>query len=224
MADPGSGTESMANGRTSSVTAPQGGGPQAATRSDILRAAAELFRARGYDAVSIRAVCEAAGITPPTLYHYFGNKEGLFKAVVADNLERFLARLTQAVESACTPVEALRAYVAAFLAHESTAGGQPDLMYRDRSAVAIGHDPDVQALAARVDRLRLGILEAGVAEGTFRPLDLRQAAFLIQAVLHTYAFSHFAAGARRGAREGLVAFVTDFILHGLINTTRGAAE
>ncbi len=50
-------------------------------RSNILNCALELFAARGYDGVGVLEVAEAAGITKPTLYHYFGSKLGLLKAL-----------------------------------------------------------------------------------------------------------------------------------------------
>lgn len=56
----------------------------ASTRTAILRKAAELFAERGYDAVSVREIVEAAGITKPALYYHFGSKEGLAQAVVSD--------------------------------------------------------------------------------------------------------------------------------------------
>jgi len=41
-----------------------------------------LFARRGVDSVGIQEVVDAAGVTKPTLYHHFGNKEGLVKALV----------------------------------------------------------------------------------------------------------------------------------------------
>src|SRR6478672_577336 len=59
-------------------------------RTRILETAAELV-ARSADAdISTRAVCEAAGVTPPTLYHHFGDKEGLLAAVIDYGLAAFL--------------------------------------------------------------------------------------------------------------------------------------
>ncbi len=43
--------------------------------------ALKLFSAKGYEGVSVNELTEAAGITKPTLYYYFGSKEGLFEAV-----------------------------------------------------------------------------------------------------------------------------------------------
>jgi AcrR family transcriptional regulator len=61
------------------------------TRERIIAAAAGLLGGGGLEAVSTRAVCEAAGVRAPTLYHHFGDKEGLLEAVVADGFARYLA-------------------------------------------------------------------------------------------------------------------------------------
>jgi AcrR family transcriptional regulator len=51
-------------------------------RTRILKATAELLNSSPDADISTRAACEAAGVTAPTLYHYFGDKEGLLAAVV----------------------------------------------------------------------------------------------------------------------------------------------
>jgi AcrR family transcriptional regulator len=55
----------------------------------ILTTALDLFAVRGYDATSVREICEAAGITKPTLYHFFGSKEGVLQALVTSGFVRF---------------------------------------------------------------------------------------------------------------------------------------
>ena len=55
-------------------------------------AATKLLAERGAEGTSTRAICEAAGVTQPTLYHYFGDKDGLIEAVVTEGFERALAQ------------------------------------------------------------------------------------------------------------------------------------
>ncbi|MGA8846736.1 MAG: helix-turn-helix domain-containing protein [Nocardioides sp.] len=50
-------------------------------RDDILAAASSLFVAEGYDGASMSKIAAAAGLTPNTLYWYFGDKDELFVAV-----------------------------------------------------------------------------------------------------------------------------------------------
>jgi AcrR family transcriptional regulator len=65
-------------------------------RSTLLRCALDLFAARGYDAVAVQDIVEAAGVTKPTLYHYFGSKHGLLQVLLAQHLDPFIEALRQA--------------------------------------------------------------------------------------------------------------------------------
>ncbi|HOX85373.1 MAG TPA: TetR/AcrR family transcriptional regulator [bacterium] len=52
------------------------------TKAQIIRIAAHLFALKGYDGVSMREISEKTGVTKPTIYYYFGNKEGLYRALI----------------------------------------------------------------------------------------------------------------------------------------------
>jgi AcrR family transcriptional regulator len=60
------------------------------TRRRIIEATCELLQASPPAAVSTRDICRAAGITAPTLYHHFGDKEGLYDAVATYGFETYL--------------------------------------------------------------------------------------------------------------------------------------
>ena len=53
-----------------------------ATKEALLRAAGELFTARGFDRTSVREVAAAAGVDQALVFRYFGSKEELFAAVL----------------------------------------------------------------------------------------------------------------------------------------------
>jgi AcrR family transcriptional regulator len=59
-------------------------------RTRILEAAAGLIADSPDAEISTRAVCEAAGVSAPSIYHHFGDKEGLLAAVVDFTMECFL--------------------------------------------------------------------------------------------------------------------------------------
>lgn len=50
------------------------------TRSEILRAANELFTRQGYEQTSVRAIARQAGVDPGLIRHYFTDKTALFLA------------------------------------------------------------------------------------------------------------------------------------------------
>ncbi|MEV1295350.1 TetR/AcrR family transcriptional regulator [Pseudonocardia sp. NPDC049635] len=90
------------------------------TRDRLLRAAADLIAASPGEPVPLRAICDAAGVRLPTLYHFFGSKEGLLDAVVEHGFEQYVA-LKESREPTGDPIQDIRdgwdAHVAFGLAH-----------------------------------------------------------------------------------------------------------
>ncbi len=56
-------------------------------RARILCEAIRLFGSKGFSATSVREVVAAAGVTKPTLYYYFANKDALFSEAVNAQLQ-----------------------------------------------------------------------------------------------------------------------------------------
>jgi len=64
-------------------------------KQTILDKSLELFSAKGYEGVSVSELTEAAGITKPTLYYYFGSKEGVFEAVCQSHYTKLNTLITE---------------------------------------------------------------------------------------------------------------------------------
>ncbi|TCK27857.1 TetR/AcrR family transcriptional regulator [Pseudonocardia endophytica] len=77
------------------------------TRDRLLRAAADLIAASPGESVPLRAICDAVGVRLPTLYHFFGNKEGLLDAVIEYGFEQYLDA-KQKHESSGDPIQDIR--------------------------------------------------------------------------------------------------------------------
>jgi len=87
----------------------------AETRRDLVRVARELFAERGYAAVGTEQIVARAGMTRGALYHHFGDKRELFRAVH----EQLEGQLVESIGAMTTdladPVELIEAGVRAFL-------------------------------------------------------------------------------------------------------------
>jgi len=65
-------------------------------RQRLLDCALDLFSQRGYEAVAVREVVAGAGVTKPTLYHYFNSKRGLLDALLRRETALLISRLKSA--------------------------------------------------------------------------------------------------------------------------------
>jgi len=76
--------------------------PEACVRERLLTAALALFNDKGYAATSVREIVQAAGVTKPVLYYYFGNKEGIFLELMRNSYHSFesLAARTVSLDGA----------------------------------------------------------------------------------------------------------------------------
>jgi AcrR family transcriptional regulator len=98
----------MAKEATMMATRParRGGGGrptrEEAVRRDarLLEVATRLFMERGFDCTSIDAVAETAGVSKPTVYARYHDKRDLFTAVLRASIQRWLAPLWAAAETA----------------------------------------------------------------------------------------------------------------------------
>jgi AcrR family transcriptional regulator len=61
-------------------------------RSRLASEALAVLEQDGIEGFSTRKICERAGVTAPTLYHHFGDADGLVSAAVDRGFEEFLAR------------------------------------------------------------------------------------------------------------------------------------
>jgi len=75
------------------------------SREKILETAMTLFSERGYDAVGVSEIAEKAGITKPTLYYFFGSKEGVFREILALYERELQPALTESCRYVPTPSE-----------------------------------------------------------------------------------------------------------------------
>ncbi|MGV9799430.1 TetR/AcrR family transcriptional regulator [Mycobacterium sp. NPDC003449] len=94
-------------------------------RDEILDAATELLLETGHaKAVSIRAVAQRVGVTPPSIYLHFADKDALLDAVCARYFEKLDREMQRVAVDQPSTIEVLRAQG---LAYVSFARRTPEL-------------------------------------------------------------------------------------------------
>jgi AcrR family transcriptional regulator len=141
--------------------------PRPSRWNDIVEAAAEIFREKGFAAASLEDIASSVGIWKGSLYHYIDSKEDLLFAVVKEPAERILAEIQQIAELDLPASETLRqaaltharvldeTFVYASVYLQEIAGRQryDDWAKRDRLYL----------------RVMTSIIQEGIDEGLFSP-------------------------------------------------------
>ena len=72
------------------------GSPQ--VRQRLVEAAIALARERGFQAIGVRQIASAAGVTPGMIAYYFGDKRGLYEAMFEATYQRLVERMRALLE------------------------------------------------------------------------------------------------------------------------------
>ena len=148
-----------------------------ATRASLLKAAIKIFAQYGLDGGSVDKISKAAKSHDRMIYYYFGNKEGLFVAVIEETYKRFNVAESKLKLDLLDPLRSLEKIVQFILRyyrdhpefvtllnienlHKGKHIGQSS--FRDYSSKAIGVIDQVLATGA----------QAGVFSSQFRARDL----------------------------------------------------
>jgi len=85
-------------------------------RAEIIDATEQLVtRSGGAEAVSVRAIAEAVGVSPPAIYLHFADKDELIRAVCDRTFAAFDTAIEEAGNSTADPVESLRRRASAYV-------------------------------------------------------------------------------------------------------------
>jgi AcrR family transcriptional regulator len=191
------------------------------TRERILAAAEEVIRRFGPAKATVLDVARALGVSHAAVYRHVASKAELRDLVVGRWMEGLMAPLRPiAAEAGPAPQRLRRLFEALGAAKRHRATGDPALFAAYRTLAA-----DAQPLAAahveELVRLAAEIIRAGVAEGSFQPVEpLATARAVLSA---TSRFHHPAHAAEWGAPGLDAAFeeVWRLLMRGLVSD-RGA--
>ena len=160
--------------------APRGSGEQ--LHDEILDATTELLLETGHaKEVSIRSVAQRVGVTPPSIYLHFADKDALLDAVCARYFEKLDDEMQSAARNQPSSIEVLRAQG---LAYVRFATKTPEL-YRiaTMGEGRPGSDVDMTLNTSAFVHMRNSV-ETLMAEGVFPPGDATTTALALWTTAH----------------------------------------
>lgn len=147
---------------------------------EMLDHATRLFAHQGYETTSLQDVADALGVSRSTLYHYVSRKEDLL-AMLVEQMSRGLADSLAALH-ARTDLSSegkLRELAESLVRQRAASPDQFRVL--DQVESMLPEPLRTQHLQARRDVLAelTGVIEDGITDGTFKPLDARTAALSV---------------------------------------------
>lgn len=127
------------------------------TRQKLLDAAGEVFVEQGFQAATVREICTRAGANVAAVNYYFGDKTGLYVAVLAD--ATCASEADELVGAGLCPKEKLRLIIRGMF-RRMTAGERPSWAFRLMAHEMTQPTPALtqvihQVIQPRYERLRI---------------------------------------------------------------------
>jgi len=185
------------------------------TRDAVVAVTRALIVDEGLDAVSLRRIGGALGVTAPALYAHVVDKRDLLRAVAEFELTQLVARFQQVTDA--DPVARLRQYSRAYIDY---AVDNPELfktIFLFPPQLPIGAPTGEELpLATQAFELPLLAIDEAIRTGAFEPTDTTTASLVLWAATHGCAdVLLFGFDFDDASRQALVEAVLDTVMVGL---------
>jgi TetR/AcrR family transcriptional regulator, regulator of cefoperazone and chloramphenicol sensitivity len=161
-------------------------------RTRLLTEASRIFAEKGYAKSSTREICEAAGLNPAAIHYHFGDKDGLYRAVLLVPIHGIAAQLAGFDDPSLTLTESLRHLLRGFVGEDGAAMQGADEGVRLYLREMIEPTPVFAAAAAQ----HIGPVHEAIARLLARHIglsqpdeDVHRLAFGLIAMAHDYCMS-----------------------------------
>ena len=180
-------------------------------RSDIIQAAAQIFRQKGYHGTSMQDIADAVDLQKASLYHHISGKQEILVDILDRALDLLIEDLEAVTQADISPEkkvrEAMQVYVGRLTGDTDLAAV---LLQEHRSL-----EDDLRAShIARRDRLESlwrEMIHEGTQSGDFRETDEAITTFALLGVLN-WMITWYQPGGRLSAREIANQFADVFLL------------
>jgi TetR/AcrR family transcriptional regulator, regulator of cefoperazone and chloramphenicol sensitivity len=160
--------------------------PATPPRERLLQEAMRLFSERGFDAVTTREICAAAGVNPGAIHYHFGDKDGLYAEVLALPVRDLQARMADFDDPTLGLHESICRFLRPFLFDDGSCTTQ--LFMREMVAPSrIFMTMVTSEIGPVFDRFALLLARHAGLDAPTAPIH--QLAMGLQAMAHDYALS-----------------------------------
>ncbi|HKY90787.1 MAG TPA: TetR/AcrR family transcriptional regulator [Nevskiaceae bacterium] len=157
-------------------------------RAAVLSAALACFNEKGVEATNIGDICARAGASVGSVYHHFGNKEGIAVALLAGGLSDHVDHLERNLGKARTARQAVHVLVGTLVTWVAANPEWARYIYNVRhGSLGQAADEQLREVNARYGALLDRCFGPHFADGAFRKLPRETLPSLVIGPVHDYA-------------------------------------
>ena len=137
----------------------------------ILKVAATLFAANGFEATSVRRIASESGLSVPGMFHYFASKEEILAQIIFSFIEDAYLRLNKIIESDLDPENKLKSLCSFYVQRYASHQNELTILNSEGKSLTPKHQKDF----VKKQRIYLEVLENIFQEftkqGILKPLN-----------------------------------------------------
>ena len=138
----------------------------------VRRAGVALFKARGYNGTSVRALAMSAGLEAASLYHHFPSKQEILFEVFERVMDDFLAGFEQALSAPGTHEDRLRSALRFHVLFHIERQDEAFVSHSELRSLTAANHRRITAKRDRYEAMLRAFLADGVAVGAFEIPDV----------------------------------------------------
>ncbi len=169
-------------------------------RSDVLQAAAQIFRQKGYHAASMQDIADSVQLQKASLYHHVDSKQEILLTILDQALDLLTDDLNTVINSDLSPEQKLRQAMRVYIGRLTEDADLAAVLLLEYRSL----EPDLRARHnARRDRyeaLWRGLIKEGVERDAFRTVDESITTFALLGV-QSWVITWYREGGRLNAHE-----------------------
>jgi len=183
-------------------------------REDLMNVAIQLFAKKGFKGTSIRDIADAHGVSLSNIYHHFGNKEGLWLAILEHSVKDLPNRLTAAMRGCTDPVERFKILIRTHLESVERHHRESRIFFVDESMLSEEGAEANQIIHKKIFDIYVKEVSRMTDDGIIRTKNVKITALNVLGLINWHLRWYREDGKLPAAT--LQDYIIDFALHGIL--------
>lgn len=181
--------------------------------TEILKAAAQVFREKGFAATSIQDIADRVGMYKGSLYYYIDSKEDLLYRIGRIAYAELKHEQDMAAEADAPPLERLRAFIRTHVLHTTGNLDETAAFFGDFRSFTGERRTEIIGWRDEYETAFRSIIRAGQADGSIRKVDVKLVSLSVFGMMNSVHL-WYQPGGRRSPRQ-IADALADLLIQGL---------